>query len=284
MTASSDAPGLPGDKILRALGRYDLLTREQLTRLLYRPSSTTFVGEHLTRLTRHGYLRMERLPLAIAAGGTPGYWALAGPGRRYLLAAGVDPPRPHAAPPSPLHLWHLLALNDALIALERLCRVDPRLALARLRHERALRRVAPRVVLPDGRAATVVPDAWIDLLVDGAPMGVALELDRGTEDERQWRRKVDALLALAAGPYRDAFATDSMTVAVVTTAGARRAEVLRRWTEHELAALGKRHWGELFWFTHTDPAIVEPAALYLGSHWVRPFDPVPRPLIELGAG
>src|SRR5215216_4283989 len=115
MTTAPATPGLPGEKILRALARYHLLTRDQLTRLLYRPSSTTFVGEHLTRLTRRGYLWMDRIPLAIAAGGTPGYWTLAARGRRYLQDAGTDPPRPLAAPPSSLHLWHLLALNDALI-------------------------------------------------------------------------------------------------------------------------------------------------------------------------
>src|SRR5215218_11332811 len=111
MATTPDFPGLPGDRILRALGRYHLLTRDQLTRLLYRASSTTFVGEHLTRLTRGGYLRMGRVPLAIPVGGTPGWWTLGEPGRRYLRAAGVElaPRRAWAPPTSPYHLWHLLA-------------------------------------------------------------------------------------------------------------------------------------------------------------------------------
>jgi hypothetical protein len=278
------APGVPGEKILRALGRYQLLTRDQLTRLLYRPSSTTFVGEHLTRLTRLGYLRLGRLPLAIPVGGTPGYWTLAGPGRRFVAEAGVAlPPERDRPLTSPLHLRHLLELNDALIALELLSRFGPRIALEGVRHERLLRRAAPRVVLPDGRATTVVPDAWVDLLVDDAPMGIALELDRGSEDERQWRRKVGALLALAAGPYRDAFAADSMTVAVIATTGARRVAELVRWTEAELTARGKPAWGELFWLTGAVPAATDPAALFLGARWVRPFDPVPRPLLDPAA-
>jgi Replication-relaxation len=286
MTTTPDFPGVPGDRILRALGRYHLLTREQLTRLLYRAASTTFVGEHLTRLTRRGYLRMGRVPLAIPVGGTPGWWTLREPGRRYLRAAGVDlPPRRALMPPtSPYHLWHLVALNDALIALDLLCRAERSLELERLRHDLVLRRAAPRVTLPDGRATTAIPDAWVDLAVAGAPMGIALELDRGTEDERQWARKLDGLLALGAGPYREAFAADSMTVAVVTTGGERRQAALLRWTETALTRRGKGHWGELFWFAHADPAATDPAALYLGPRWVRPFDPVPRSLIALENG
>jgi hypothetical protein len=281
MTAAD--PGLPGDKILRALARYLVLTREQLTRLLYRPTSTTFVGEHLTRLTRQGYLQMHRIPLAIAAGGTPGVWMLAPRGSRYLLDAGVTPLRSQDRP-SVLHLWHLLALNDALIAFEVLDRTDPRLIVERVRHEHLLRQLAPRVTLPDGRTTTVVPDAWVDVAIAQETMGIALELDRGTEEERQWRRKITALLALAAGPYRAAFDADSMTVAVLATSGERRAAVLRRWTEAELTDCGKEHWAELFWFANADPAVIEPTDLYLGRRWVRSFDPVPRPLIELSPG
>jgi Replication-relaxation len=166
-------------------------------------------------------------------------------GTRYLLDAGLTPIRSHDRP-SPLHLWHLLALNDALIAFEVLCRTDPRLTLERVQSERLLRQLAPRVTLPDGRTTTVVPDAWVDLVIAHEAMGIALELDRGTEEERQWRRKIAALLALAAGPYRAAFDADSMTVAVLATSGERRATVLRRWTESELTDCGKEHWGELF--------------------------------------
>src|SRR5688500_18605981 len=130
MPTFPDAPGLTGDRILRAVARYHLLTRDQLTRLLYRPSSTTFVGEHLTSLTRAGYLRMSRAPLTIPVGGPPGYWALRERGRRDLLAAGIDvPPLDRTPMPSPYHLRHLVALNDSLIALDRLCRADPRLEL-----------------------------------------------------------------------------------------------------------------------------------------------------------
>jgi hypothetical protein len=280
MTIVPVAPGQPGDKVLRALGHYRVLTRRQLTCLLYRPSSTTFVGEHLTRLTRAGYLRMERVPLPIAAGGTPGLWSLREPGHRYLRQAGLDIPT--ADPPtSPLHLWHLLAVNDALIALERLCRADRRLALERLRHDLDLRRMGLRVRLPDGTAATVVPDAWADLLVAGAPMGLALELDRGTEDEATWVRKLDRLLGLAAGPYRDRLGADSMTVAILTTDGEQRLAALRRWTAAALDAHGLRDWDDLFWFAAGDPAAATPAELYLAPRWRSPGARLPRSLIPL---
>jgi len=282
MTAA--APGVPGDKILRAVGRYRLLTRPQLTRLLYGRSSTTFVGEHLTRLTRAGYLRMDRVPLQIPFGGTPGVWSLRGAGARYLRQAGLDVPTPTDRPlTSPLHLQHLLTLNDALVALERLCRDHPHLELERMRHDLELRRLRIHVRLADGRAGVVVPDAWVDLLVADAPMGLALELDRATEDEAKWARKLDGLLALAAGPYREQLGADSMTVAVITTGGQRRLAALRRWTEQALDRHGLSDWGELFCFTAADPAVVAPEALYLASSWIRPYAAAPCPLIPLAA-
>jgi hypothetical protein len=161
--------------------------------------------------------------------------------------------------------------------------MEPRIVIERVRHERELRRAAPRVILPDGRHTTVVPDAWIDLIVTDAPMGIALELDRGTEDDRQWRQKVAALVALAAGVYRDAFTTDSMTVATLVVGDARRVATLLRWTEIELARLGKQHWGETFWFSAAAPDRSDPTTLYLAPRWVCPFDPLPRPLIPFGS-
>jgi Replication-relaxation len=279
MPTTVAAPGVPGDKLLRALGRYRLLTRRQSTRLLYRETSTTFVGEHLTRLTRAGYLEMMRIPLHLPIGGTPGIWTLRERGRRYLLDVGLEIP-PLAAPPtSSPHLWHLLSLNDALIALDLVCDRDEGLVLEALRHDLDLRRMAPRVTLPTGRQTSVIPDAWIDLLVDEVPMGIAFELDMGTEGEPRWGQKLEGLLALAAGPYQQLFGASSMTVAVLTTAGDRRLATLRRWTARFLDERDLKHWQELFWFAAADPALTDPAALYQGKRWRLPLDPLPRALL-----
>ncbi|MGH2530904.1 MAG: replication-relaxation family protein [Thermomicrobiales bacterium] len=285
MARTPYVPGVPGDKILRAVGRYHLLTREQLTRLLYRPTSGTFVGEHLTALTRHGYLEMHRVPLTIPFGGTPGYWVLTEKGRRFVRPTMELPPRLHHKPSyATYYLLHTVELNDALIALELLARDLPGVTLLRVHHERLLKRRPAKVTLADGATVSVVPDAWIDLVLAGEPMGIALELDRGTERDAQWRRKVAGLVALGAGPYREAFAADSMTVAVIATGGAHRLAEIVRWTEQELADLGRRHWREFFWFTHAIPKTTDPRALYAAARWVRPFDQTPRPLIELPQG
>lgn len=68
----------------------------------------------------------------------------------------------------------------------------------------------------------IVPDGWLDLLLAGnLQMCLVLELDRGTLEQRAWRRKVRSLLAYARSPYQERFGTTSLTVAVVTTAGRR---------------------------------------------------------------
>ena len=84
----------------------------------------------------------------------------------------------------------------------------------------------------------VIPDAWFQLKVASSPrVSIALELDRGTEDQRVWRQKVAALALWAVGPYRKAFQTDNVTIAVVCPDVARR-ETLCSWTKKELEGRG----------------------------------------------
>ena len=97
----------------------------------------------------------------------------------------------------------------------------------------------------------MIPDAWFRLCAAGeAPVSIALELDRGTEDQMVWRQKVAALAVWAIGPYRKAFATDNLTIAVVCPDVARR-DVLAGWTMRELEARGHRELADIFLFTRS---------------------------------
>jgi hypothetical protein len=124
-----------------------------------------------------------------------------------------------------------------------------------------------RVRLPDGRESTVIPDAWLQLQIrHEPPVSISLELDRGTEEQKRWRQKVQALASWASGPYQDAFATDNLTLAVVAPTELRR-ERLRNWTRRELAAIKREELGELFLFTSESPVERPPFEFFCSSLW-----------------
>src|SRR6266545_1582739 len=145
----------PADaQLLHAVQRYHAITARQLTTLLYAPSSHTWVQTKLKRLTDAGYLQRLFLPRPSQAGSAPSVYTLSRRGMRYLADHGVDVPRrarPYKARSyTYLHLSHLLAVNDVLIAAELLARRHPQVVLARLLHERDLQRMPVTVQNADG--------------------------------------------------------------------------------------------------------------------------------------
>ena len=148
-------------------------------------------------------------------------------------------------------------------------------------HERDLKRTPVRVADDDGRAIVVIPDAWLDLRVRGSyQVCLALELDRGTEEQKVWRRKVRGLLAYANGPYQEAFQTRSLTVAVVATSGEKRLLQLIRWTERELTDTRKESLSDLFVFTSLRLESVDVSNLFFAKRWYQPFVERPIALLE----
>lgn len=279
----ADAP------LLGAVGRFFYLTASQLTQLLYAPTSHSYTQARLKRLADTGYLQRIFLPRPTRTGSAPLVYTLARKGLRLLAEWGSPLDRRYrpaeVRETSYLYLAHTLALNDVLIALERLCRRDRRARIAALRHERELKLDPLRVRLPDGATAGVIPDAWVDLrLTDGGQRYqecYAIELDRGTTAQQAWRRKVAGLLAAAAGPYQQRFGTPSLTVAVVATPGARRRDELLRWTEAELRAADREDAASLFRLASLPQTTGSPEQLWLGAGWWTPFDDRPAPLLEL---
>lgn len=125
----------------------------------------------------------------------------------------------------------------------------------------------------------MIPDAWFELAVAGhQPVAIAVELDRGSEDQRRWRGKVAALAAWAAGPYRQAFGADTLTIAVVTPNETRR-EALRAWTAQELARTGHQQLAEIFLVTSADPVTTPPEQLFFNPCWYEPTTPTPVSLL-----
>jgi len=274
--------------LLVAIGRYFYLTARQCTRLLYAETSLTRVQALLKELADDGYCQRLFLPRPTPHGRVPAVYTLGRLGRTYLAAIGVDVPtrlRPSEAREHKyLFLDHTLCVNDCLIAMELLSRRAPAITIQTMLHERTLRRMPIAVTDPDGRQASVIPDGWLDLRV-ALPDGVyrtciALEIDRGTTEAKAFRAKVARWVAAADGPYREAFGTDLLTVAIVATPGEGRAEELLWWIVAELATLRRQDAADLFLVTSVDAASVDPATLYCGPVWRRCDQEAPVPLIE----
>lgn len=274
------------DAVLRAVFRYYYLSSRQLCRLLYSPGSLTYVQAKLKQLTDAGLLQRIWLPRPAAHGSAPSVYTLARKGLNYLAGVGIDVDRRRYRPSEQrehayLFLEHTLAVNDVLMSAELLSRVQPEYTLARMLHERDLKRRPVQVQDDDGRMIAVVPDGWLDLRVKAAyQVCLALELDRGTEEQKVWRRKIRGLLAYANGPYQDSFQTKSLTIAVVATSGDKRLLQLLRWTESELTARHEQGQGDLFVFTAIRPNAADLADLFFSRRWYQPFGDQPIALLD----
>lgn len=272
------------DSLLHAAFRFYYLSSRQACRLFYSSGSLTYVQTKLKTLNDVGLLQRIWLPRPSPHGSAPSVYTLARKGLNYLRAQGVDVARRYRPSEqndrSYLFLAHTLAVNDVLISAELLSRHVPEVQLAHMLHERDLKRAPLQVQDNDGRSITVVPDGWLDFRVNGSFQAcLALELDRGTEEQKAWRRKVRGLLGFASGPYQEVFKTRSLTIAVVTTTGDHRLLQLIRWTESELALLKEESQGDLFVFTGVAPEST-PADLFTARRWYQPFGEQPVALLD----
>jgi hypothetical protein len=270
--------------ILHALARFHYLTAAQAIRLLYPNNNdprARYTQKLFKRLVDAGYvLRLRALPMP-KYGMAPHVFTLAKKGREYVRGMGAAvgpyfrPSEEHRAAENSPFMLHRLATIDVMITAERLCWDVPQLSCPQMLSERELKRGAVRVEVPpsrqsntDGpRKVAVIPDAWFQLsLNDGPPVSIALELDRATEDQKVWRGKVAAYAVWAGGPYKAAFETDNLTIAVVCPNERRRAELMD-WTMRELKAREIEEYAQLFLFTATSPVEVSPARFFFGKVW-----------------
>ena len=230
-------------------------------------------------------------------GMAPHVFTLAKKGREYVQGMGVSvepyfrPSREKDASENSPFVEHRLAAIDVMITAERLCWDVPEVSCPRMLSERELKRGVVRVDVPpthrsdsDGpRKVAVIPDACFQLSInDDPPYSIALELDRATEDQKVWRQKVAAYAVWANGPYKKAFETDNLTIAVACPTERRRT-VLMDWTMRELQARELAGYAQLFLFTATAPVAVSPARFFFGKVWHQADSITPVPLIDLTA-
>jgi hypothetical protein len=269
--------------ILLALARYHYLTAAQASRLLYPKllDDNRYMQRRLKKLVDGEYvLRLRALPVP-RYGQAPHVFTLHRFGRQYLQALGVSvqpyfrPSEERQAAENNPFMYHRLAAVDVLIAADMLCR-DYAVTCPRLLLERDLRHQPIRVEIAAGmgtRKVAVIPDGWFQLSVRGEPpVSIALELDRATEDQKAWRQKIAGYVAWANGPYRKAFETDNLTVAVVTPSPARR-DQLRAWTLAELQKRGAPALADIFLVTAASPSTTQPVSFFFDDLWHLPHQP-----------
>ncbi len=286
---SKDAADRPLNRsdlaILATVARLHYLTAAQVSRLVFPGchDEDRYARRRLARLVAAGLL-LRLKPLALPhRGAAPHVFTLTKAGRRLLgLPTGyLRPSEEQSKARNLLFIAHTLATIDALIAAELLCRSSP-VAMPRLLTERELKGNPARVeTSADGtkRSVAVIPDAWFELAVGTRkPVAIAVELDRGSEDQKRWRAKVAALAAWAVGRYREAFGNETLTIATVTPDEARR-DQLRTWTAQELDRIGQRELAEIFLFTDADPVATSPQRFFFGQVWFEPRTVEPMSLL-----
>ncbi len=273
--------------ILKNLLRYHFLTTQQICRLQYSDGSLTYVQAALKKLRDDGFCQRIWVPKQGPHGSSPAVHTLARRGINQLREEGFDAGgryrRSENKALSYLFLNHVVELNSFLIAAELLCRYQPEFQIADFVHDRDLKRNPVYVRDDSGRQVSVIPDAWLDLRIHGTfQVCLVVELDRGTEEQKQWRRKVANLIRYANGPYQERFGTRSLTIATLTTAGEKRLQELLTWTRAELEAKQEQSQGDLFLFASAAPDAIEPESMFLMPRWYQPYLEAPLALLESG--
>lgn len=272
-------------RVLTAINRFRYLTAAQLSRLLYPRlrDQNRYAQRRLHRLADLGYVQRLRALPTPRYGSAPHVFTLSRSGQRYVQRMGVETQAYYRPSEEERKAWndpfmrHTLSAIDFLIAAQRLAADSPQVSLHQLRTPHDLKHGTASVTVPaapgrsePARQTKVIPDGFVQFLIaDTHPVSISLELDRGTEEMKAWRRKVAAILAWASGPYRETFEADELTVAVVVPSE-RRLRQLIGWTTAELRhrQLLDTELASIFLFTAGDPATIESDELFTLPCWL----------------
>lgn len=183
-----------------------------------------------------------------------------------------------------------------LLAAKKLPALVPSVRPQALKHDFDLKRppVAITPLIPDQRErVTVIPDGVLDLLVTGVRQRrqvIVLEVDRGTEAVKDFKRQIRALLAFLGGPYQATFGTSLGKIAIVVdtaafrspATAARRVNDLRRCTEEELTTYRKQALSSWFHFRDLPRGrALDPIDFFITPSWSIPFCPSPVSLLSV---
>lgn len=254
-------------RILRLVADFRYMTREQVEKLEFSPTTISYCKRRLSLLFHNGYLERRLLPIRGAFGATRAHYVLDQRGASVLtkvlaLTRAELDWRPRDGQREPLYMDHTLRINDARVVVM----LAARRAGLELRwiDERELKRRARDHRVPDPlrkhEKITIIPDGYFTL---GDRWSFALELDRGTVEEVPFKRKVRGYGEWkTSGLYTRSFGTSSLRVLFVVADSRRdprRIARIRRWTQ---SAGG----GSMFWFASLDE--LSPNALLFEPAWI----------------
>lgn len=257
------------EDIIRWVYELRFATREQIQSLLFTPSTASSCKRRLTLLYHNRYLDRRLLPLRSRFGANRAAYCLDKRGAELLaFRAGTTAlPVDWKARDNDRELYfldHTLATNDV--------RVAATVAAGQLGYnfswinERTLRTRTMRDLVDDpkhaGERLAVIPDGYFQLASDSRPLGFAVELDRGTVEEKRFKAKVRALGEWkVTGAYQARFGTDSLRVLFVVTDSERDPNRLTRIKAWTTAEGGQ----SLFWFALLRE--LSPATIFTSPLW-----------------
>jgi len=274
------------DLLLHDLNILQRATAEQLTRLNYKMGMINTVKQRLKDLTDAGYV----LPLFHPSIRLPYMYALDRKGLNYLQAQGVDvreyfrPSQEEDSAKNFLFREHMLAISDVLIHALLFERSEPSFGIRTLLHERFFKNHPIKAVYTRNKSEetkTLVPDCYLEFACTGHEgnediIPVLWELDRGTEDQKFFRRRIRAYVVfLRSRAFETLFEVKNITVAFATTKDHQRVRQMREWARKELAATNEPKWlADLFLFTALPENMgeIEPRHLFLDPVWYLPTD------------
>jgi hypothetical protein len=274
------------DLLLRDLNILQRSTAEQLTRLNYKMGMLKTVQARLKDLADNKYV----LPLFHPSIRLPYMYALDRKGLNYLQAQGIDvreyfrPSQEEDSAKNFLFREHMLAISDLLIHALIFARAEPSYRIGNMLHERYFKNhpIKASFVRSDReQTKSIVPDAYLEFVYTG-PSGkeetipVIWELDRGTEDQKFFRKRIRAYIVfLKSRAFKTLFGIENITVAFATTKNHNRVRQMREWAAKEFAQTSEPGWlANLFLFTTLPENMseIEPRQLFLDPVWYTPLD------------
>ncbi len=274
------------DLLLRDLHILHRATAEQLCRLNYKMGMLTTVKQRLKDLTDNRYV----LPLSHPSIRLPYLYSLDRKGLQYLHAQGIDvreyfrPSQEEDSAKNFLFREHMLAISDLLIHALLFERSEPSYRISSLLHERFFKNHPMKATYTrNNREETksIVPDAYLAFVYASESgieetMPVIWELDRGTEDQKFFRKRIRAYCVfLRSRAFKTVFGIDNITIAFATTKDHHRVTKMREWARLEFASTNEPAWlANLFLFTSLpeNMGTSEPRHLFLAPVWYLPSD------------
>jgi hypothetical protein len=288
------------EEILKALHFHRYMPALDVAHLLYSPGSLTYVRGTLSSLAGGADFKpaqyLYRFPLNMSLGGPTRIFTLGSKGRDYLANEVGLPVDWYYRPSKTKYLsysqvQHNLLLTRLLVAAHAWAAKQPDFELVKTRICYELAKTAATLeVSREGKTEKkVIPDGWVEFeRNDGKKFPILLEVDRGMEYSRKFKRHVRSRIEfIRSGAYKKMFQTDAVLIAYITTGERPEYRETRRaamcaYTREVLSDLHMENWSSIFRITSieydqlfTTPLFDEPAV------WYRPDSPTPVPLFTL---